>query len=87
MEFEQIRLRIMSLNEDLKFAEELMSKKLSYETRLWALGEQKTSESFQNQDLQEALSQQEQLVKQNITNTEDVLKKIYIKLLRSLGRT
>ena len=86
MEFEQIRLRVLSLNEDLKFVDDLLSKKLGYETRLWALSEQKISEKFQEIEMQEALSQQEGLLKKNIENTDDLLKKARIKILRSLGK-
>jgi hypothetical protein len=86
MEFEQIRLRVMSLNEDLKFADELTSKKLSYETRIFAILEQKADLDFQSPEMQSALEREELMAKKNIENTDNILKKVRLKILRSLGR-
>lgn len=85
-QIEQIRLRVISLTEDMKFLDELYAKKLSHETRLWAIGEQKSNESFQSPEMQEALAQQEHVLLKNIENTDELLKKLRVKLLRSLGK-
>jgi len=86
MEFEQIRLRITSLVEDMKFVDELLAKKLGYETRMWAIEEQKTNPNFQDPDAQKVFVEQMQRMKFNIENTEDLLKKVRAKILRSMGR-
>lgn len=85
IEFEQVRLRVVSLNADVKFVDELLSNKSEYETRLWALNEQKESPDFQTPELQAALDEQINLVKKNINNSDEMLKKARIKILKSLG--
>lgn len=85
-DFEQIRLRVVKLNEDVAFADELIAKISGYETRLFALLEQKKFPDFQTEELQKAVEEQEKVMKKNIEHTVGVLGKVREKILRSLGK-
>lgn len=84
MNTEQIRIRLMSIQADLDYYDDIQRQKCKFETNLWAIREQKKQED--NQEMSSVLEKAEEDLLKKIQRSDYMLEQTKIKVLRALGK-
>jgi hypothetical protein len=81
MDISAIRNRVLAIQEDLTYFDEVLKSKAKYEVNLWGIREQK---QFEDINLDE-LNQAEVELSRRIANCQSLLERTRDKILKSLG--
>lgn len=82
MEISAIRNRVLAIQEDLNYFDDLLRSKTRYEVNLWGIKEQmQLGDDSQTEELQQA----ELELSRRIANCQTLLERTREKLLKSLG--
>jgi len=81
MDISAIRNRVLAIQEDLHYFDEILKSKARYEVNLWGIREQK---QFPDENIEE-LNQAEVELSRRIANCQSLLEKTREKLLKALG--
>ena len=84
IDLEQIRIRIMSLQADVDYYEQIQQSKCKYETTLWGVREQKKQED--NQEMLSVLEKAEEDLLKKIQRADYMLEQTKVKVLKALGK-
>lgn len=82
MDISAIRNRVVAIQEDLNYFDDLLRSKARYEVNLWGIKEQK---QLGDEALSEELQQAEIELARRISNCQALLERTKEKLLKSLG--
>ena len=88
MDISALRVRIISLNEDLNYFDDLLRAKQGYEVNLWGLTEQLSlPNNLDNPEMLSLLEEKAKQLKKNIQNCDAMLEKTRLKMLKALGKS
>jgi hypothetical protein len=81
MDISAIRNRVLAIQEDLNYFDEILKSKARYEVNLWGIREQKQMPDINLDELNQAESE----ISRRISNCQSLLERTREKLLKSLG--
>lgn len=84
MDISAIRNRVLAIQEDLSYFDDLVKTKMRYEVNLWGIRQQMQLPDSQEQELEELQATEAELLRR-ISNCQSLLERTREKLLKSLG--
>jgi hypothetical protein len=84
MDISAIRNRVLAIQEDLSYFDDLVKTKMRYEVNLWGIRQQMQLPDSQEQELEELQATENELLRR-ISNCQSLLERTREKLLKSLG--